>query len=196
MEQFLASSEIQARGRLVEQEQLRVGHDRTSDLNALLLTVAEIAEAAGLEMVELPFREHPLGATDIDLFVGLVPATGDRVGGGQHHIQNALVRRDAAGHRGGRETDTRPQLEDVDPAERVIEKLCLAGTRVNHGGGNLQERGLARSVGTQDDPSVVSVDRPVDRLQNRVAFSNDGDIGKLEDAGHVSTLPLRGSVPC
>ena len=91
------------------------------DLDALLLAVAERAERAVGEVVELPLREHAQRPALVDVFVRLVPATEHRVRGGQHDVEHRLVRRHALGHRRGGEADARTQLEDVGAAEPLPE---------------------------------------------------------------------------
>ena len=62
--EVLAASEVEAGGRLVEQHELRVGHERPGDLDPLALTLAKGAEAPvrqvvgpeGLEQLGPPAR--------------------------------------------------------------------------------------------------------------------------------------------
>src|SRR6185312_9538294 len=71
LQEFLSGAQVEARRWLVEQQQLGIRHHRTGDLHALLFAVAEVAEAAILESVELPFGEYALCPAHVDLFVRL-----------------------------------------------------------------------------------------------------------------------------
>ena len=178
-EELLACAEVEARGRLVEEQQFGVGHDRARDLHPLLLAVGEAAEATLGESLEAPLLEHALGTAEVDLLVFLVPAAGDRVGRGEHDIEHGLVARDLAGHRRGGEADHGPELEDVDLAERLLEHVGGALRRMHRGGRDLQQRGLARTVRPEDDPALVGVDAPRHRVEDQIAVADHRHISEL-----------------
>ena len=81
--------------------------------------------------------------------------------------RTALVARDPLGHRGAGQADPRPQLEDVDRAENLVEDPDHPGRRVDGGGGHLEQRGLAGAVGPEDHPALVLLDRPGDRVEQQ-----------------------------
>ena len=72
--EVLAPAEVEAGGRLVEQHQLGVGHQRPGDLHALALALGQRAEAAVGEVVGAERLEQLVGAALVDAVVGLAPA--------------------------------------------------------------------------------------------------------------------------
>ena len=96
--------------------------------------------------------------------------------------------RDALGDGSARPPDPRAQLEDVDGAHDLTEDAHHSGRRVDLGRAQLHQRGLAGTVGAEDHPALVLLDRPVDTVQQGGTASLDGDVGELEHGIHVWDL--------
>ena len=77
-QQVLAAAEVHAGGRLVEQQQLRVGHQRPRDLHPLALALAQRAERALGEVADAEPVEQRRRAAHVDAAVGLAPAAEHR----------------------------------------------------------------------------------------------------------------------
>ena len=59
-----------------------------------------------------------------------------------------------------------------------------SGRRVDLGRAQLHQRRLAGTVGTEDHPALVVLDRPVDPVEQGGTASLDGDVGELEHGIH------------
>jgi len=192
--QVLAAAEVQARGRLVEQQQLRVGHQRAGDQGPLALALGQRAEGALAELGHAPPGQQVVGALRVGLVVLLTPAADHAVGGGHHDIAHRLAARQLLGDRGGGVPDARPQLENVDRAEALAEHAHRARGREQRGGRDVQHRGLARAVGPEDDPALAFADRPVHRVQQLAALADHRNVDEVEDAVWVDGQGIGGHV--
>ena len=90
------------------------------------------------------------------------------------------------------QSDARSQVEDVHGPERLAEDLHPTGRRVDLGPGQLQDRGLARPVGTQHDPALVLGDHPVQPVDDGAAAAKDGHLAEAEHLDHAAH-PTRAS---
>ena len=180
-DEVLAAAEVEAGARLVEQQQLRVGHQRAGDLGPLALALAEGAEGPVGELRDAPLlHEHP-GAGQVVDVVALAPPPDDGVPGRHHDVAGRLGRRDALGERGAGQPDPRPQLEDVDRAEGLPQQPHLAARRVHLRGGQREQRRLPRPVRAEHHPAVVGLDGPVDAAQQVGLPPHDVDPGHPDD---------------
>ena len=73
-QQILASAEVHPGGRLVQQQQLRVGHQRPGDLNPLALALAQRPELALAQVGHAELGQDAGGPATIGAPVGLAPA--------------------------------------------------------------------------------------------------------------------------
>ena len=73
-DQVLAAAEVESRGRLVEQEQLGVGHQGTGDLHPLPLALAERPERAVAEVLDPHLLQQLLRPVVVEGVVLLAPA--------------------------------------------------------------------------------------------------------------------------
>src|SRR6266702_1828717 len=160
-QQVLAAAQVEPRGRLVEQQQLRVGHQRPGDLHPLALALRQRGELAPDQVRAAERVEYLHRAGDVGGVVFLFPPAQDGVGGGEHQVDDLLPGRDLLGDRGAGPPDPRPQVEDVDLAETLAEDLDGALGGEHQGGCHLKQGGLARPVRSDQDPPLVPVRRPV-----------------------------------
>ena len=77
VDQRLAPGKVQARSRLVQQQQLRIGHQGPSDLHPLAFPLAQCAECAIRQSVDAQLREQLVGSLVIELVVLLTPPAED-----------------------------------------------------------------------------------------------------------------------
>jgi hypothetical protein len=67
--------------------------------------------------------------------------------------------------RHGRQPDARAQFVDVDPAQPLAEHVHRAAGRVQPGGGQVEQGGLAGPVRPEYHPALVQLDPPRDIAQ-------------------------------
>ena len=115
------------------------------------------------------------GAGDVRGVEFLLPPAHDGVGGGEHQVDDLLGRRDLLGHRGAGQPDPGAQIEDVDLAHLLTEDLHRALRGECHRRGDLEQGSLARPVGTDEDPALVAVRRPVHVAQQDRRVTPDLD---------------------
>src|SRR5665648_480659 len=90
LQELLPPAEVQARGGFVEQQQLRIGHQRTGDLGALALALAERPERPVGELADAEDVQQGVCTLVIERLVRLAPATGRPVRGGEHDVEHSL----------------------------------------------------------------------------------------------------------
>ena len=112
-QQLLASSDVEARGGLVQDEQLRVGHERASDLHPLALPRGESAPGAFGQFARTERVQEGAGALDVEIVVFLAPYADASVGGGEHDTHHELSFQNPARQGRGAQADTGMQLGDV-----------------------------------------------------------------------------------
>ena len=125
-DQLLPAGQVEPGRRLVEQQQLRVGHQRPGDLHPLALALGQRAEPAVGQLLHAELVEQVPGPAGVEHVVLLAPAADHRVAGADDDVEHGLVVRHPAGQRGAGEPDPRPQLEHVDRAEPLAEHLGRA----------------------------------------------------------------------
>jgi hypothetical protein len=188
-QQVLPPAQVEPGGRLVEQQQLGVGHQRPGDLHPLALTLGEGREPAPDQVRAAEGVEDLDRAGDIGRVVLLPPPAEDGVGGGEHQVDDLLTGRHLLGDRGAGQPDPGPQFEDVDLAEPLAEYLHGALRGEHQRGRHLEQRGLARSVRPDQDPPFVPVRRPVDVPQQDRRIPPDLDAAHPQHlVGHPTPL--------
>ena len=70
--------------------------------------------------------------------------------------------------------------------------VTRAGCRVQQRVGQLQQRRLARAVGSEDHPALVVADRPVQVVDDVSGVSADDDVGEFEHLRHAVSLSADG----
>src|SRR5712692_9222370 len=163
-----------ARGGLVEQQQRRIGGERARQLEASLVAVGQVArELVGLVPQAGHFEE--LGAV-LPLPPLLLPpalVTGDHVPEGQgdpavhahQHVLDGGHPREQADVLEGAADAQRGDLVGAPTQDRGAPERHDTFLRHVDPGEHVEERGLARSVGTDDRGDVTFLEREVHRVQ-------------------------------
>src|SRR5690606_15939677 len=112
---------------------------------------------------------------DVLLLILLRPAAHDAVGGGEHEVAEDLRARSLLRQGLRREPDPGTQLEDVDAAHLLVQQPHGAGGRMHARAGQLQERRLARAVGTQHRPVLAVADGEAQIVEEVRLSSADTD---------------------
>src|SRR4051794_14306949 len=118
-DEVLATAEVEARRRLVEQHQLGVGHQGSGDLHPLALTLAQGPEGPVGQVPGPEGGQQLVRPGMVEVVVLLAPAADDAVRRGDHDVADPLAGRQPLGDAGTREADPGSQLEDVDGAEHL-----------------------------------------------------------------------------
>ena len=162
-DEVLAPAEVEAGRGLVEEQQLRVGHEGASDLDALALALAEGAERAVEQVADADLREQLGGPVVVQVVVVLAPAADDAR---TRPTRRRRARARCAGC-------GRPAPPLVSPIRGRSSKTSTvpstspedaddAAARVDLRGAELQQRRLAGTVRPQHHPALVLLDGPVD----------------------------------
>ena len=173
--QLLTAPQVQARGRLVEQQQLGVGHQRPGDLHPLPLPFRERAVRAVGQTRHPELAQQLLGALLVQRVVLLPPPADHRPGGGHHHVPHPLVGGDPLPERGRAQPNPGTQLVEVGAPDALTQRPHLAGRGVHPPHDQVEQRRLAGAVGPQDDPPLVRRDPPRQVPQQRHAGPEHAD---------------------
>ena len=167
--QLLAAAEVEPGGGFVEQQQFGVGHHRPRDQHPLALAFGQRAVGAFGEVLGAEALQHVDGLLVVDVLVLLAPAAHHRVAGRDDQVAHHFAVGHALGQRRTAQADPGAQFGHVGPAEPLAEHEGGARRRVLHGGGDAQQRRLARAVRADDHPAFVEFDRPGDGPDQRLA---------------------------
>src|SRR5665647_3507663 len=189
LQKLLPPAEVQARGGFVEQQQLRVGHQRAGDLGPLALALAERPERPVGQLADAEDVQQGVCTLVIERLVRLTPATGRPVRGGEHDVEHALGRRDPVGEGCRRNTHPWTQVEDVDRTQPGSQHRRGARGRVHPPGSDLQQRRLACAVGAEDHPPLPVGHGPRHRVEDGRAAAPDGHAPQIQH--HAPTLTRR-----
>ena len=194
-DQVLAAPEVEPGGRLVEEQQLGVGHQRAGDLHPLALPLAEGAERAVDQVRRADLAQQARGPLVVELVVVLAPATEHAVRRGHDDVAHQLVARDAVGERGAGQADAR--------AAGRRRRRCRAPRRgcrrrPRWGGSGPRRPAAAWSCRRRwgrGHPALVLLDRPVDVVQQRRPTTAHRDVGELEHGGSCGSPYQRTRAP-
>ena len=98
---MLAAGQVQTRGRLVEEEHLRVRHEGAGQLDALALPGGQRSPEAVGQVACAQGAQQGVGALQVEVVVLLAPAPDATVGGRQDHAQDPFTALDTGGQRRG-----------------------------------------------------------------------------------------------
>ena len=173
--QLFASAEVESGGRLVEQPERRVAHQRAGQQHALALSRRERAERGArqcpaAEAVQQCARLAPVGGG-----VAVPPGRQRGVLAGDDDILRAQLRLQHVGQRGAGQLGVAPELAGVGAPEALPEHVDGAARRVQVQARNPQQRRLARPVRPEHRPPFAAPYAPVDAAENRAAFADQVD---------------------
>src|SRR5665648_444838 len=174
---------------VVEQQQLRVGHQRARDLGPLALALAERPERPVGQLADAEDVQQGVRTLVIERLVRLTPATGRAVRGGEHDVEHALGRRDPVGEGCRRNANPSTSSSCVHGAQPAPQHRRGARGRVHPPGSDLQQRRLGCAVGAEDHPPLPVGHSPRHRGEDRRAAAPDGHVPQIQH--HAPTLTRR-----
>src|SRR5258708_36951712 len=169
----LAAAEVEPCGRLVEQQQLRVGHQRAGYLHPLALTLGQAtgpppAAGTAADRVE---QIHGPGHVEGVVFLaapGQIP-----IPGGHHQVDPLLAALHLLGHGGARDSPSAAQVGRIRVLDPLAQYLGDALGWQDQASGDLEQRGLASAVGADDHPALVVVHGPADVFEQHRLIAAD-----------------------
>ena len=123
---MLTAGDVETGGRLVQDEELGIGHESPGDLDALTLPGGQGRPSPSDELTGAESLQEGTGALDIGVVVLFVPHADAPVGRGQHDAQHGLPAQHLAGQRGGAQADPRVELGDVDAPHSLAQNVDRA----------------------------------------------------------------------
>lgn len=187
LREHLGALGVDARGRLVHDDEVGVGHQRAGDVGPLLLPAGQLGDGPvgqrGQPDPVDPLGRRPLLGTAGPADQGLAreDAAEDHLGDGGGHPGGDLG---ALGH----VPEPRPAGE---PSEWFAEQLDRAAER-DEADESADEGRLARSVGAEDRDELAGGDLEVDPAQHRGAGQVDLDVSSGDDGFcHEQLLAFR-----
>ena len=166
---------IDACGRLVEDQQLRVGCERARDQDALLLAAGQLTDASARELCHADAFERTNG---LPAFFACESAEAALRGtAGEDDLQNRRrqTRRDDRALR-----DVADALARARVGRRPLEQQRPAARRLQQTERDLQQRGLARAVGAEKNHVIPRVDRERDVGKNASRFVRERHVVELD----------------
>ncbi len=144
-----------------------------------------VPKVRSVEVQRADLGEQLAGPVVVEVVVRLAPAPDHAVRRGDDDVVHPLAARDPLGEGGAGHADPGAQLEDVDGAEHLVEDAGDARRRVDLRGRDLQQRGLAGAVRTEDHPAVLGRDPPAHPVQESGLPAPDRHLGEVQDGGHA-----------
>ena len=180
-DEVLAAGDVEAGIWLVEDEQVRVGHQGSGDERPLPFTarkgaIGPLGKGAATELLE----ERPC-SDPIVRRVAIPPRVEGAPGAGDHDLERRPIRGDERVEGGTGQADPGAHLADVEGAQTSREQLDLSVGRHQVAGGDAQQGRLAGAVRSQHDPALSGLDGPVDGGQDGIALPPHADAGERQD---------------
>ena len=188
-EQGLAGREVQAGRRLIEQEQVGVGHQRPRDRDAPSLARGQRPERLIGARGHPDTCQHGPGLGPIRIGILVPPRLGGRIAGRHDEVERGQVRAQDGLDGTPRGTDPLPELADVDLAVARAEDLDGPRGRPERQRDHREERRLARAVGAEDDPALAVADLPVDGSEDGTAGASHDQATNVDDHGRDRSGP-------
>src|SRR5271163_563671 len=199
--QLLAPAQVETGRGFVEQQQLRVGHQRPCDEDPLALTFRQGFVGAVGQMLGAQAFQHVDRTLVVNVLVAFPPPAQHRVTGRDDQVAHHLVAWNPLRQRRGTQTHPRAQLGHVDPAKALPQYVGDPRRGMLGGRGDPQQRRLAGAVGPDDHPAFVELDRPGHRPDQGVAVAAQRYIGEVDQQvgvgclasgfGHPTIVPYR-----
>ena len=175
-----AQRRVEVRERLVEQERLRLAHDRAADGDALALAAGELARLAVEIVGEVQRRRRlaHLALDDVRLLAGHLEGEGDVAA--HAHVRVERV---------GLEHHGEAALRRADLGDVLAVDENLARGHVLEAGDEPQEGRLAAAGGADEDDELAVLDVEIDAVDDADGAERLANRLQL-DAAHSRILPL------
>ena len=168
-EQDLATREVEAGTRLVEQEEARLPDERPRDEGALALTLRAVSEAPLRERAEAERSEQGVCAVDVEHAQPLLEVADRPCRPRSYDL--------AHGQHGGEpvavacidEPDLLAEAGGIGAPHRLAEDLDGAAARETGGCGKREERRLTGAVRAEQRPALAAPHRPRDVVEQGLA---------------------------
>ncbi len=197
VDETLAGAQVEARRRLVEEQQVRVGHQRPGDRRAPALAGRQRRVVVIGHLSDPQPLEQVAGARPVVLVVDVPPRLGGGMAGRHHQRDRGQVATQRALDRCARRADPLAELARVDGAVARPENRHRAGRRPQLEADHRQEGGLARTVRAEHDPALTGPDRPVERTEDRPSGTPNLEAANRDDrvgVGHRIRTARRSGV--
>jgi hypothetical protein len=188
-DELLASAQVEAGGRLVEDEEVRFRHERPGDEDPLPLPGGEGPEGALGEVPDTEALEERAGPNLVGVAPGDPPRSERRRARRHDELERGETTVEERLEGGARVPDPAPELADVDRAEAPAEDLDGADRRGEPATGDGEQGRLAGAIRAEDDPSLPRPDRPVEGSEDRATGPADGDAPQLDDGRRARGSP-------
>src|SRR3990172_2894059 len=175
LQQLVEQGPVDTGRRLVEQDQLGIGHEHADELDELLLAVGQVARVLVRQPLELDEPQQLLGAPT-------------RLGvAGRGHYQQVLERRELGEHADHLEGAPHSAVEDLvrlEPVDALALEADFAGVPRFHARNAVEERGLARPVGADEPVDPARLERQRHAVDGGDAAEALDHAAQLEDGRH------------
>lgn len=180
LHQLLATSQIESRRRLVQDEQRWVVDERACEQDTLALAGRQCGESGVGETREAESFQQRSGAGTIRIVV-LMPARRQRgMPAGHDDVRRPQSRSNHVRERVAGDPEPRAERADIGPAESLAEHVEVPPGRMDIQAGHPTQRGLSRAVRADNDPPLAAGDAPVDVGQNGAAVAHEIDAGERD----------------
>ena len=188
-DQSLPGTEIEAGGRFVEKEQVRLCHECAGQEDLLAFPFGENPEGSLVGIPQSGGIEEPSGVKMVVLVVPVPPRFESGVATGEDDVMSRQCRPKPAQEGLTHEGDASAHGSGVAATVSLPQHLDGPTGRKEAHARHTQKCRLPRSVGPQDGPSLTVSDVPVDPVQDGNTVSHDGHAPQTQgdlstDGGH------------
>src|SRR2546426_3797750 len=179
VQQLVEQGAVDAGRRLVEQDQLRLGHQHADELHQLLLPVGQVAGV---------LVGQPLELDEAEQLQGPLPRRGVARGRDHHQVLQRGQLREHPDHLEGAPDAEVEDLVRPHPVDAVALELDLALVAGLDARDAVEERGLARAVGPDEPVDPAGLERQRHAVDGRDAAEPLHDSRDVEDRRHQIVL--------
>ena len=179
-QQAFPSAQVQPGEGLVEQDELGIAHECPCQEDLLALTLRDHPEGPFPDVPHAGSAQQIVSPLPVFGGVPVPPGLQRSMTAADDDIACGQVRSKLPRHGSADQRNAWTQRSNVHLAEPSAQDLDRPRRGPQPGRGNLQQRGLARTIRAQDDPAFGGVDTPVDPSQNRHALSSHRDAPQLD----------------
>ena len=181
VDEEFATGEVECGTRFVQQDQVRIGHERPGEQHPLTFARGQRSVGAGGGEPDTLCLEQSRGAIAIRLLVAVPPRfqrselrAHDDLGAGElwsDHVHQSRAH----------ERDATTQSAHIGRAQAFADHLDGAATRMLVQRGDADQRGLAAAVRSEHDPVRPAVDLPIDLVQQVSPVAGETDAAQAQD---------------